>query len=1357
MARLFVGVTLVAFVIAGGALAGAQTPQPPPPPPPTATATPPTVAPAAPSAPVSAAPTPTPAPPAPAPAPKAPVVSAPATCTEIATCDAACKDGAGSLESCIRLGDLAIAGRRAEPDAARALRAYRVACGLDADSRPGPAGIAAGCLAMSDLLDRGWLFDVERSPTDAAQVLERAIALGRAHCTDADPSGCAAAAQAVWARDRKLPAAKADILGRIALAERGCVKARQLSACTVLQETSWSLDSIPSFKAEAARLRDVAKTGMSAACLTDEDTTACTKVESWLDGAARVAVHAETEKRCKENDKTACASLQLAIVYQSRRFPDKLAAAGKALIASCEGDGNPLCASVAESMLVPARAKRLNLQVDVVAGLALASRRCDLGDADGCRLAAVALGGTIDAPRPVGAAPPVAIFPSPDAAPAAPVPGTGSAAAVTPAPAAPPSVPPDLVKARGFADRACSLTRPERSCRECKVDPTLPSCQRRAAYADHDQCLSGQAGACERAAQRFAHGHGVKRSIEQAAEHLRRGCDAAERGACVALDDLCIGNPSLPATTCQQALIHSDLFYEAEYQLGTGGDAELIDPDRPASAGPAAPAPVTIGSAAAAAPTSYKRGKLDADLVVNIVLDRVRQAAIQLVVDQLLSAERKARYRYLRDLLDQGAGLLADPSTLRREKFQDLGMTVVRAFVASNLIDGLYPTGNELMIAPQIGATVARGQKDLHVLSKEPLPAELHGYLVDVAYYWLGETRLFGRASADAVRSLECPWSAGQGATLCTQLAERATAERVIGVDKMLDGLRLCKALRDGGFDDLRRLIEASSRSRTIADFGSTAGLTLEQWRARLVEGTRRRIDGVRAGLDDFRTLMRASAFTETGLDLVTLQARARGAREALSSPAVRLVIGSDSSAHLMRIVAMIDRATHDSEADSSDPLVPEPPGPPAIVVVAPVAPAPAKGKGKAKGAPKASVDEAPAIDASSLILARLRRDASTVIAGWDTRDMLELDKRIDQMNARLDAVSPAIDRLEASIADIASLFARFPNPDGTASLDVGNLPLYATPDLARELRTASKTLVALDDGLRSLFPGEVNAQVRFARSATVRLVGFLDLMERVARSSRLTQKTGDVIGALRMLGTFRVGVFDAPLYDVLEPVLDSIKTHEPMDLELLYAVIAHVRLDTLIGTLQGGGNPCEHEGSVDCWTTRLVHALQESVEHESTGIQINGGKFAERLAQHGDDFRRHHRWRGFLHLTVGMGELYSDPVGDTGGDRRSVPLISEQIGVGLASPAFFKNRLTFKIAVAGSGLLYRAALDSAESKAIMVHPAVFALDIGDLVELYVSPAMVMLYPPDDMRSTSVRWGFSAGISVPLSAYLERL
>nr|MBP6845668.1 hypothetical protein [Kofleriaceae bacterium] len=145
------------------------------------------------------------------------------------------------------------------------------------------------------------------------------------------------------------------------------------------------------------------------------------------------------------------------------------------------------------------------------------------------------------------------------------------------------------------------------------------------------------------------------------------------------------------------------------------------------------------------------------------------------------------------------------------------------------------------------------------------------------------------------------------------------------------------------------------------------------------------------------------------------------------------------------------------------------------------------------------------------------------------------------------------------------------------------------------------------------------------------------------------------------------------------------------------------------------------------------------------------------RLAQHGDDFRHKHTWRGYFHLTVGVGGLYSDPADDTGSQRRPVPLISEQVGFGLASPTLLGDRVTFKIGAAASGILYRALLDSEESNAIMLHPILLALDVGDLVEAYVSPAMIMLYPPQGDDDGALRWGFSAGLSVPLSAYLEKL
>jgi hypothetical protein len=48
------------------------------------------------------------------------------------------------------------------------------------------------------------------------------------------------------------------------------------------------------------------------------------------------------------------------------------------------------------------------------------------------------------------------------------------------------------------------------------------------------------------------------------------------------------------------------------------------------------------------------------------------------------------------------------------------------------------------------------------------------------------------------------------------------------------------------------------------------------------------------------------------------------------------------------------------------------------------------------------------------------------------------------------------------------------------------------------------------------------------------------------------------------------------------------------------------------------------------------------------------------------------------------------------------------------------------------------------------------AIDIHNYVELYVAPA-ILLYPPEGDRSLTPRLGVSAGLSVPLGAYLEKL
>lgn len=1210
-------------------------------------------------------------------------VVAPATatagpvCAGIDACASACDDGKGNLAACTELGlQLLLPGPKQAPK--RAADAFRQGCGISAEFSFDPnRGEAKACWQLAQLRKEGWLFIVDRDMSNYLMLVNRAESLAERKCTDADPSGCVTAAAALSALHSQITPTADEVGKPLKLAELGCVTGKDFGACRVLRSFLWNLEYRDQKRDDAERLRKAIAQVSLSTCIRDGG-EACTIARNEVSGADLQALQAAVDKRCTDGVVSECATKYYWTLVYEAKDEAKTHAAAEKLYALCNDNTNAMCAPLFGDLIVGR--VRFGLKVEPAAALALATKRCDAGDVEACRVVG----------RVFSKSGPAAMR--------------------------------DEAKSLIYAERACAGTVPSKNCSECYTQPELASCKMRAAVSQYSKCVDSAAvGTCEQAANVFLQGKLVDKDLERGAKLLRRGCDSADKTACTALEDVCAKNPELPAESCAQALIHNDLFYEAEYQLEAGGSLDLVDVGKTPPARPAGT--VTVGDVVANAPTGYQRGKLDADLVVNVVLDRARQAAVSLVVDKLMEAEQLSRHQYLRDLLTQGAGLLADPSTLRREKFADLGMTVVRAFVAANLIDSLYPKGRQFRAVPLATATAEALKVDV----KLALPAELHAYLVDVAYYWLGETRLFGSGPGRVHLPPICPWPTGAPAQFCTVMSERVNAERLIGVDKVLDGLRLAKALHDGGFDDLRRLIEAASHSRTIADFANTPGLSLPTWQSSIIGDSRDRIASLRTGLTSLRVLGRASVFSERGMELPQLLDHAKRARTTLALPGTAMSIGGEHTMHLYRLIALIEAA--ERELHGAD--------------------------GKPDFDPITD-SLSPLLDRPTMVMTKLRHDAIDGHNAWGAAGKIEFEKKLAGLDDAMEQVSPALARLETTILQIRGLFARYPGPDGRPATNVDSLPLYAMPELKRELQAALAALLAVDEGLRRLAPGQSSSQLRFARSTTVRLLGFLDLMDRIARSSQLSMRAGDVVAALRILGGTQIGVFDAPLYDVLEPVIDAIRTHEPMSLELLFSVIAHVRLDSLIGALQGDANACKNDSSVDCWTTKLLHALQESVERDNGQVRIDGGKFAERLANHGDDFRKRHTWRGFLHLTVGVGGLYTDPVTDAGSARRSTPLIAEQIGFGLASPAFWKNRLTFKVGAAASGVLYRALLDSDESNAIMVHPLFFALDVTDLVEVYVSPAMMMFYPPTETSDTAFRWGASIGVSVPLSAYLER-
>lgn len=240
-----------------------------------------------------------------------------------------------------------------------------------------------------------------------------------------------------------------------------------------------------------------------------------------------------------------------------------------------------------------------------------------------------------------------------------------------------------------------------------------------------------------------------------------------------------------------------------------------------------------------------------------------------------------------------------------------------------------------------------------------------------------------------------------------------------------------------------------------------------------------------------------------------------------------------------------------------------------------------------------------------------------------------------------------SVAELASVVNDIRALMGRLSK--GKGNFDVSNLPLHEIPELKELFQRAAVALTAIDKDVQAVFPKDSRTKLRFAVSAVVRLLGFLDLMERIARKARLNQTCRHIIKAMKILGSVKNSQFSAPLFDIMEPVLHAIETHEPMNSDLLFAMISRVRLDSLITSLASRSKqPCRKGGrATECWAVKVIHALQESITRDGDLIRIDGGKFAERLASHGDDFRRQNKWRSYFHLTVGFGGLYSHGKGE--------------------------------------------------------------------------------------------------------------
>jgi TPR repeat protein len=1191
-----------------------------------------------------------------------------AACNSESACKSACDSGEGL--ACRELGRLYAEGDGVAPDHAAAAEAWTKGCDTRAGGTTAPRD-GRSCYQLSVLLRQGWGLEVERDAQASDDRLATALEVAIPACDDGGGDACYTVALAererleldTWPKDQTERGA--DVLAR---SKKACDKG-VVDACVFARRELWPLANAELVTGDqlngvlegaTKKLIDICKDGNATACYE--------AAGSVSDDKQAKTITAAIDKACEAGKPKACLGRALILVssVKTPKADDPVVQEAIKLIQeSCLQTPETLCVEFAQAMIADTQLEELGAH-DPDKGVKILKYQCGRGQREAC----FAAGKTLLADK--------------------------------------------RKDAEKLLDRSCRLTEPidgtgnERSCEACDEVGTLPECKRRETWKIGAQCASGNVEMCEVLGERYGAGVGVEVSAKKSAQSFKYACDASIKSACGKLDDLCHADDTIGIELCAPSLLQTDVFYEAEWQLRTNAKATLAT----GAEGDTAKTSVSLGGAATASGgITVQRGKLDADLVVSVVLDRARQAAVKLVVEELESKMHDHKLRtYMRDLLQQGAKLLADTTSLRRDALQDLGMTLVRAFAASNLIRTVLGDADGLKEAPGVGAIFATWEQPWLTTADGSIAPELEGYLADLAYWALGGEALFQREGAADEPAPVCPFK-DKRKDLCAALTTRDQVTVSLRIDGVLTALNMVRALGSAGGIDVRRLIEAIAQSTSIVDFASTPGLNINQWQVRIVGDFRKRFGTVHERLSELRSLITMKTYEADGPDLMTLARQAKNAKIFLRTDDARSLLLDGLSSQLAGLLAM--------DKFASKGLTP-PPG----------------------------VDQ----------LAETRVAALAALDKLGKTDRSALSKQLTLIIGRFEKVTATLEELGRDIVAIRSALEHHQamGTDVKLHLAIDELPLG---DLDELLTVFPKVVVVLDEldaGVRDVLPGVDLRGVRFARSSVVRLLGFLDLMSQVARSVRQTKTVKQVIDTLALLGRWKDGEFTAPLYDMLQPVIDVIETRNPMPLEQLFAIVGRVRLDSLVTSLIHD-DPCSNQNRAECWVFKIAYSLQEAITRDGDSIRIDGAEVAKRLARFGDDFRRREKSRWYFHLTVGMGSLWSPPpeAGATMDDARFTPLISEQIGFGWATPTFWDDRLTFKAGIAASGILYRMLLDNAESNAVMGN-AFVAVDIYDLIEVY-GAATVLAYPPTETSDAHVAPGVSFGLSVPLSAYLDRL
>ncbi len=736
------------------------------------------------------------------------------------------------------------------------------------------------------------------------------------------------------------------------------------------------------------------------------------------------------------------------------------------------------------------------------------------------------------------------------------------------------------------------------------------------------------------------------------------------------------------------------------------------------------------------------RASLDVDLVTSIVADRAQRVTMRAVADAIDEVEGVAAgRRYVRDLVIAATDVLVDRGGMQRANVEHLVQTVVRVVLAEIVVRMRFPNASMLDRASYWERRLcsqgtghrrpsAEGLRHCHRLRmgwprRDVDEVRVRLYLVDLAYWRLGATGLFGdEPRADPP---PCPFRLGtRGGVLCQVLTAGATDdERDRRVDWVLDiprfesGLAVARALHgrwDSEGSGLRGFLRALVSAREVGAFGETPGLSPFDW-------------------DAANDLLR---------DAVATRAAIKGVFDALDA-ATRSNGSAASLAAYREAVVALDRRCDATPAACRE------------------------------GGVDAWLDGEIALDGEA------REGKVPQLPEAAHQRLQELRMALEGLAERFhdvwspaegsDGLLQASERVETATSQVTLRVWR----EGLGSrLDIGSLPVASLPRMVARLDELVAVLTTVRDAFAAVPPTHWSVKVEdftklelsiHALTGTARLLSLFESLNLHSAREAGVATVGSALAGLEALAVKAGdGQLLTPALDLLGRVMFTLERGRAFDTGQLFELASEIdEADVLraLGEDERAARSCEiDEGSLACWTVRIVLSLREAMTIGEGRIAVDGAMFRSTLATLGEDFRARTEWRPYFHLTVGLGQLgtFANAPGTepTMTDRfRLNALVAEQIGIGIASPSFADGKLTFRGAAFLSGLLYRAVFDNEESDALMVGLAA-AVDVYELLQLYVAP-MFLFFPGSEDSSTRVLGGLAVGAQVPLGDYLSAL